>query len=69
MNKVVVGTAIGIAVGYIARKVQERPHGMSVADSLTGMAHDAKRQLNNVVDKGRNEAEYLRDQVEYEMNK
>ncbi len=69
MKKVILGTIAGIATGYFLRKIQERAYFHEMCDDISGLRFKAKKKFKNAMDRGMNEAEYIKDQVESKANK
>lgn len=65
MNKFVVGTAIGAAIGYVIARMQERGYFEEMSNDMNEFTSKAKREVKNAVDKGANKLEYAKDRVEY----
>lgn len=63
MKKVLLGVAIGSVLGYFFRKLQNDGAFDDVYDCVSDKALKAKRNLKNIVDTGRNQAEYLTDRA------
>ncbi|WP_295842632.1 hypothetical protein [uncultured Apibacter sp.] len=63
MKKIILGTFLGAAIGYIARKMQEDGFFDKVSNELNKFTSKTKKNLNNMVDVGKNEAEYLKDRA------
>ncbi|MCT6868730.1 hypothetical protein [Apibacter sp.] len=63
MKKIILGTFLGAAIGYIARKMQEDGFFDQVSNELNKFTSKTKKNLNNMVDVGKNEAEYLKDRA------
>ena len=64
MKKVVLGLVIGSVVGYIIRKMQDDGRFDCVKDNANKFIGKSKRDLKNVADLAKNEAEYLKDRLE-----
>jgi ElaB/YqjD/DUF883 family membrane-anchored ribosome-binding protein len=73
MNKIMVGTIIGTAVGVslavLAKMAKDRGYFDQVSDSVSDLAYKAKRKVQDVMDAGANEAEYLKDKAQYQVKK
>lgn len=69
MKKVLIGATLGIAVGYIIRKMQEEHQFDKLADCANKVAAKTKKQVKDVVDIAQNEAEYVMDRAEYAIEK
>lgn len=69
MNKLVVGTALGVAVGYAVAKMMDQEFMEKVSDNVHDFAAQAKKKAKDVWDKGENEVEYMKDRAEYAVDK
>ncbi len=73
MKKVILGTvlgaAVGITLGCLAKAAYERGYFDSVSDSMHDFAFKTKKKIKNAVDTGKNEMEYLKEKAEYEIGK
>jgi len=71
MKDLIVGLAVGIVIGYLARISQENYicTGGDLNDDLNDFSSRAKNKIKDAVDKGKNKVEYLKDRAEYELNK
>jgi len=69
MNKVVLGAALGIAAGYVAKKMYDKGYFDEAGDELNKMAAKAKKTAKNAWAKGQNEAEYIKDRAEHTIQK
>jgi hypothetical protein len=69
MNKIILGVVIGAALGYCVRKMEERGELDQVGDEVNKLASKAKRKMRDVWDKGKNQAEYLSERAENELEK
>lgn len=69
MKGLILGIAAGVAAGYYARKMADE----GKFDKVCGEAHEfagkAKQKIKDVVDTGKDKAEYLTDQAKHAMNK
>lgn len=63
MKKVLLGTILGAALGYVARKMQENGFLDQVSDEISKFTSKTKKNFSNIVDVGKNEAEYLKDRA------
>jgi len=63
MKKVILSLAIGSAIGYFIRKMQEDGQFDCVRYSADKFLRKSKRDLKNVADITKNEAEYLKDRL------
>ena len=66
MKKLLVGTAIGIAAGYAVYKMAQQGKLDCLCDDIDKYSKKAKRNLKTIVDAGKNQAEYVKDRIEYE---
>lgn len=64
MKKVILGLAIGSAVGYLVRKMQEEGKFDCIRDRADNFVSKSKRDLKNVADITKNEAGYLKERLE-----
>ncbi len=62
MKKVILGLAIGSAIGYLIRKMQDDDQFGCIRERADKFISKSKRDLKNVADITKNEAEYLKDQ-------
>ncbi|CVK16026.1 hypothetical protein Ga0061079_104145 [Apibacter mensalis] len=60
MRKIVIGTVLGAAVGYFARKMQEKGFFDQMSDELCQLKSKTKKKFNDVVNTGKNEAEDIK---------
>jgi len=67
MKKVLIGAAVGLAAACVIYRLQKKGAFDGVCDNLNVFANKAKRNIKNAVDVGKNQAEYIRDRVEYEF--
>lgn len=68
MKKIILGTVAGIAAGYFFRKIQEKETFKEMCDNINGLGHRAKRTLKDTFNKGLEEADCVKDQIETKMN-
>ena len=66
MKKVLIGTAIGLAAGYAIYKLAQQGKLDCLCDDVNKFAGKTKRNFKNMVDTGKNQAEYIKDRIEYE---
>lgn len=59
MNKIIIGAAIGVGIGYLARKLQEEGFLDQLSDDIDVLASKTKKKVKNAWDENKNEAEYL----------
>lgn len=64
MNKLIVGVALGAAVGYFMRKTQERSDVQEMREDISELGNKAKRNMKKSLDKGIQKAETLVAEVE-----
>jgi len=69
MNKFIIGVVLGTAMGFCARRLQEKGYLDGMCDAMSDFASKAKRDVKNVMDKGMNEAEYVKDRAGYMTRK
>lgn len=71
MKDLIVGIAVGVVIGYLARISQENYicTGKHLNDDMNELASKAKYKIKDAIDKGKNKVEYLKDRAEYEINK
>ena len=66
MKKVLVGAAVGLAAGVVIYKLYQQGKLDGVCDNMNKFALKTKKNFKNAVDVGRNQAEYIKDKLEYE---
>ncbi len=69
MKKVILGVGIGIGLIYLARKMYNDGHLDCCCDEVDKFLSKSKRNLRNVADVARNEAEYIKERVEDTLGK
>lgn len=69
MKSFLLGAAVGAAIAYYYREMKERGDFDQLSDDMSDVAYKAKRNLKNVVAKGKNQAGYLKDRAENEIEK
>lgn len=69
MKRVLVGLALGAAVGYLVRKLQNDGKLDCFCDCTDDFFNKSKRDLKNVADGAKNQAEYLKDRLEDTIGK
>lgn len=69
MKNVLIGVALGLAGAYVVYRLQKNGTFEDVCDNLNIFASKTKRNIKNAVDVGKNQAEYIRDRIEYEVDK
>ncbi|MBK5721091.1 YtxH domain-containing protein [Dysgonomonas sp. Marseille-P4677] len=67
MKKVLIGTVIGVGVSYALYKLYQQGKLDGICDDMSRFAIKTKRNLKNVVDVGKNQAEYIKERVEHEF--
>jgi ElaB/YqjD/DUF883 family membrane-anchored ribosome-binding protein len=67
MKKVLIGAAVGLAVGAVVYKLYREGKLDGFCDDMGRLADKTKRNLKNAVDVGKNQAEYIKDRVEHEF--
>lgn len=67
MKKILIGAAIGVAATYVVYMLQKKGVFDGVCDNMHLYASKAKKNLKNAVDVTKNQAEYVKDRVEYEF--
>ncbi|MDU1891882.1 MAG: hypothetical protein E6767_14440 [Dysgonomonas sp.] len=70
MNKLIVG--IGAAVGVAAAacityRLKKQGKLDGICDDLHSFTNKTKLNIKNAIDKSRNHAEYIRDEIEYQF--
>ena len=68
-KKLIIGAIAGVAAFFVIKTLKDQGKLDKVADELNGLALKAKREFKNVLDSGKNQANYLRDKAEYELKK
>lgn len=69
MSKFIVGTTVGLAIGYMIAKMKDEQFMEKVNDEMTDFTAKAKKKAKDLLNKGQNEAEYVKDRAEYAMEK
>lgn len=69
MKKVLLGATLGMVAGYFIRKMQEEGEFEKAADCANKFAAKTKKKAKNLIDAGQNEAEYLKERVDYILDK
>ncbi len=69
MRKVVLGLVIASLTGYLIRKMQDDGQFDCIYDNAKKFLRKSKKDLKNIVDVAKNEAEYLKDCVEDKIGK
>jgi len=68
-KKLIIGAIAGVAAFFVIKTLKDQGKLDKVTDELTELALKAKREFKNVLDSGKNQANYLRDKAEYELKK
>ena len=68
MKKVLIGAALGAVALYAVSRLYKQGKLDGFCDDMNKFASKAKRNLKNVADVGKNQVEYIKDRVEYELN-
>lgn len=66
MKKVLIGAGVGLGVAYLLYKLYQEGKFEGLCSDADRLALKARRSLKNAVDLGKNQAEYIKDRVEYE---
>ncbi len=69
MKDLILGLFVGAAIGYVVGMAKERGTMDDLCDEVNDLGRRTKRLFKNAVDKTKNQAEYLKDSAEYEINK
>lgn len=69
MKRILIGAALGVAAACLVYRLQKKGAFDCVCDNLNVFADKTKRNIKNAVDVGANQAEYIRDRIEYEFRK
>lgn len=69
MKKLLVGAVIGGALVYVITKLHREGKLDNLYDGVNDLASKAKLNLKNLADAGVNQAEYIKDRIDYEMKK
>ncbi len=67
MKRVLIGATVSAVLVYVACKLHQQGKLDGIYDGVNKFAFKAKRNLKNVADAGKNQAEYIKDRVEYEF--
>ncbi len=65
--KFVIGAVVGVAAGYAIARMQEKGCFNEVCDNLNDFAATAKKNAKNLIDRGANELEYIKDRAGYKV--
>lgn len=66
MKKVLIGAGVGLGVAFLLYKLYQEGKLYGLCSDVDRLAMKAKRNLKNAVDVGKNQAEYIKDRIEYE---
>lgn len=69
MSRMILGLAIGATAGYMARKMYEQGYFDQAGDDLDKFVSKAKKKTKDVLDKGENQVEYMKDRAETAVDK
>ena len=69
MKRILIGAALGVAAACLVYRLQKKGAFDGVCENLNVFADKTKRNIKNAVDVGANQAEYIRDRIEYEFRK
>lgn len=69
MKSLLIGMTIGVAIGYIVRKMEDEGKFDQLHDEVSGLADKTKKTFKNAVDTGKNQVEYAKDRVESAVDK
>jgi len=69
MSKFIVGTTVGLALGYIAAKMMDEKFMDKMNSEMTDLTAKAKRKAKDLMDKGQNEAEYVMEKGKMKVEK
>lgn len=65
MSKFIVGTTVGLAVGYMVAKMMDENFMDKMNHEVSDLTAKAKKKAKDLLDKGENEAEYVKDRAEH----
>lgn len=65
--KFIIGAAVGVAAGYAIARMQEKGYFDDVCDNLNDFAATTKKNAKNLIDKGANELEYIKERAGYKV--
>ncbi len=69
MKKVLLGLVIGSLTGYLIRKLQDDGQFDCIYDNANKLLRKSTKDLKNIADVAKNEAEYLKARVENKIGK
>ena len=64
MKKIILCTVAGIAIGYFCRKIREKADIKEICDDINDLSYKTRKKFKNVINKGLNEADCVKDQLE-----
>lgn len=67
MKKLLIGAAVGLTAAGVIYRLYKRGSLDCMCENLDAFTNKAKRNIKNAVDMGKNQAEYIKDRVEYEF--
>lgn len=68
MKKILLGTIVGIAAGYALFRYKKDGSWDGLCDEFQSLANKTKRDAKNLFDKGKNQVDYIKDEIEYEFD-
>ena len=66
MKKLLIGATVGLTAGYIVYRLYQEGKLEGVCKSMNRYAIKTKRNMKNAIAVSRNQAEYIKDRLEYE---
>lgn len=69
MKELLIGVGVGVAIGYVVRKMVEEGKFDCVCNDFSQLADKTKKKVKDVVDTSINQAEYIADRVEHVTGK
>jgi len=69
MKKILAGAVLGVAAVYVVSKLHKQGKFDGFCDDMSKFADKAKRNFKNVADIGKNQVEYIKDRIDYEIDK
>ena len=67
MKKILIGTAVGLAAGVVLYKLYQQGKLDGLCDDVNKFAGKTKKNFKNLVDVSKNQAEYVKDRLEYQF--
>lgn len=67
MKKVLIGAAVGLVAGVVLYKLYKEYEHEDLGDQLNKLTGKAKKGLKDLVDAGKNQAEYVQDRARYKL--